>query len=291
MVITSIAVHATEQESMYLTVGVSAPSVPGYSRGYNYYFADSPANLIITVRQSDGSANPIEVLPRHAALPEGLTIHVATTDGIEHPEWASEMQITPFITHNEQIADSVLHAAGKEVPNYMLQEEYKFHCTIPASAAGQIILISATINHIEYGHLETRRPYPIIVVVQRSEKDRNFVWGAKISEATVWGDYQYALTLADSFIVRGYTGLIGLARAREAAIHLKKYAAALSYLDLCMEANGAFAVPRVTDVPWESESPLTTEEIRRSASVNQAEYQRLRNEYLLKIVEQQQQQK
>jgi hypothetical protein len=284
--------NVAAQKQMYLTIAAGGMRVSGDAPARFHYLAGSYAQFLIVVRMPDGTAMPIELHGKPVEWPQGLTIAVSTEDGISHPEWLDEMQIHPYLPWIDAISDPSRRNERKAKPGEYGHEHYDFIFTIPAAASGHSLVLSASFNHPEHGRLETKKPAVMEIVAPQTEEDRHFVWGTQIYYTKESGDYERAMALADSFIAGGYTGLEGLASAQTAAVFSKHYDAALRYMDLNMAANGTFRIERGSDLPDLTGQTPSKEELRRArADKWQPEYQRLRNDYLQKIAEQQKQER
>jgi hypothetical protein len=287
LITASAIASASDNKGMYLTIDVLAVPQPEFWK--NGYLAGSPGHMVICVRQSYEATNTVEHSPLHCVWPEGLTINVKTADGVDHSEWLSDMKIAPRFSPETIIDDALLLNTEWSIPQNILYERYDLNFIVPPAAAGQTITVFASYDHPQYGHLETKRSDTLKVIALRSAYDLHYIWGAIVAFTSRDGSNEHALALTDSFVAQGYSGIIGLATARKAAIVLKRYDKALQYLDLCMAANGQIEIPRMSDVAWENHiGAITEEERQRNVQVFWPQYVELRADYLQQISEQQQ---
>lgn len=274
----------------YLTIFVGGGAAKG-SRKNPDYIAGSTAMCEIIVCLSRNVAAKVDSYLVQSDWPDGLTIHVYSSDGNPQVEWQDAMQFRRHVRYSDILQNSLRRSGKVDAAKYKPNESYLFLFDIPIGAIGDTIVLTASFNHPKYGFIETRKPVRIPVVLPQTDADQQMIGSSQIIFAEESGDYERTLIIVDSLIQLGYTRVLGLVRARTAAVKLNRYDAALRYLDLNMEVNGTYYLPKVSDLDHENEQIADPEEKRReNAMRNEAGYQQLRSEYLQKIAEQQQQQ-
>jgi hypothetical protein len=246
--------------------------------------------ITLCVRRDDQSPVERDHLGCEERWPDSLAFSVTSSDGTERRDWLSQMNIQQGCSLFDQPMDSLRSPDPLFSRLSPQRETYEFRFTVPASAAGQTLLVSATMDHGFDGILHSANA-ALDVSGQRLKSDRNIVWDSELYVSWYFGELDRAITLADSFLGRDYSGFTGLTSAQRAACLCGRYDKALKYLDLCMAANGRIAffeksndLPTVNPPAGASESKPT----RRVAEQEiQRHYSYLRGLYVREMTEHQ----
>jgi hypothetical protein len=178
--------------------------------------------------------------------PNDLTIQADATTDISSAfdstsSVTASLHLYYYVDYHALATDSLWRADGYIPPPPLDIPHFNFGFSPPADLAGKYLRFNVSWNHPTHGQLKLRRLVANIVVEPCSQVALDHMWSTWIYIYGDRGQFDSAISLADSLINVGWHDPMGLLNVIASSMAAKRYNDAIHFLDDCFSFHHTIA--------------------------------------------------